>query len=767
MADVLCGWRILAGSSGSIWPDSSDKTGLLRAQSHTMNNEHSSAIDSDALQASETLKNNILNSLNAEIAVVDGTGVILAVNDQWRLFALENGIEPGKLAPNTGVGSNYFAVCGNGAEDDPADGSDASAGLRAVLDGRLASFSLDYPCDSPTQQRWFAMMVMPLVQGASSGAVITHTDITKRKQDEEKLRLAARVFSDAHEGITITNSAGIIIEVNEAFTRITGFSREEALGQNPRILQSGRQDKSFYATMWRSLIERGHWSGEIWNRRKSGEMIAEQISISAMRSSNGNTLQYVAHFTDISERIQAKAQIDSLAFYDPLTQLPNRRLLLDRLDQALQTSTRHHRNNALLFVDLDNFRTLNDTLGHLQGDLLLVQVAQRLTTCIRDSATLARLGSDEFVVMLEDLSEDLIEAATQAEWAADTILATFVADFILDHGAFHGTSSIGITLFGGQVLESSEQPLKRAELAMFQAKAAGRNMLRFFDEQMQAEVSNHASMTAELRLAVIKQQFVLYFQPQVVGAGRVTGVEALVRWQHPLRGLVSPAEFIPLAEETGLILPLGQWVLETACQTLATWALLPELAQLTLAVNVSARQFQQVGFVAGVVATLERTGARAKLLKLELTESMLVDDVESMITKMSALKARGVTFSLDDFGTGYSSLAYLKRLPLDQLKIDQGFVRNIATDANDAVIAKMVVGLAQSMGLSVIAEGVESPAQVTLLASLGCHAYQGYLFSRPLSLEALMTTLSDNAATTHQDWSSVTGKNPHVDLANV
>jgi PAS domain S-box-containing protein len=386
-----------------------------------MNNEHSSAIDSDALQASETLKNNILNSLNAEIAVVDGTGVILAVNDQWRLFALENGIEPGKLAPNTGVGSNYFAVCGNGAEDDPADGSDASAGLRAVLDGRLASFSLDYPCDSPTQQRWFAMMVMPLVQGASSGAVITHTDITKRKQDEEKLRLAARVFSDAHEGITITNSAGIIIEVNEAFTRITGFSREEALGQNPRILQSGRQDKSFYATMWRSLIEGGHWSGEIWNRRKSGEMIAEQISISAMRSSNGNTLQYVAHFTDISERIQAKAQIDSLAFYDPLTQLPNRRLLLDRLDQALQTSTRHHRNNALLFIDLDNFRTLNDTLGHLQGDLLLVQVAQRLTTCIRDSATLARLGSDEFVVMLEDLSEDLIEAATQAEWAADTI----------------------------------------------------------------------------------------------------------------------------------------------------------------------------------------------------------------------------------------------------------------------------------------------------------------------------------------------------------
>ncbi len=691
------------------------------------------------LQEVETFNNVILDSLNAEIAVVDRAGVILAVNDRWKQFAQDNGLEPGKAAPNTGVGSNYFAVCGPGSTDCAGDVLNASSGLQAVLDGRLTSFNLDYPCDSPTQQRWFAMTVMPLRQGARDGAVITHTDITKRKQAEEKLRLAARVFSDAHEGITITNAEGIIIEVNGAFTRITGYSREEAVGQNPRFLQSGHQDRAFYVAMWRSLTEQGHWVGELWNQHKNGEVIAEQISISAMRDVDGSTLQYVAHFTDISERIKAQAQIDTLAFYDPLTQLPNRRLLLDRLDQALQVSTRHPRHNALLFVDLDNFKTLNDTLGHSQGDQLLGQVAQRLKACIRGSDTLARLGSDEFVVMLENLNEDVIEAATQAEAVGVKILASFNTDFALDSGVYHGTPSIGITLFGGRTLESSEQPLKRAELAMFQAKVAGRNMLRFFDAQMQAEVSARATLEADLREAVTKQQFVLYYQPQVVGAGRITGVEALVRWQHPQRGMVSPAEFIPLAEETGLILPLGQWVLETACHQLAAWAHSPALAHLTVAVNVSARQFQQSDFVASVLATLVRTGCEPTRLKLELTESMLVDDVEAIITKMGALKVEGITFSLDDFGTGYSSLAYLKRLPLDQLKIDQGFVRHIVTDPNDAVIARMVVVLAESMGLSVIAEGVELQAQADFLAQLGCHAYQGYWFSRPLPLAALET----------------------------
>jgi diguanylate cyclase (GGDEF)-like protein/PAS domain S-box-containing protein len=534
----------------------------------------------------------------------------------------------------------------------------------------------------------------------------------------------------------ITNAGREILRVNQAFTQITGFSAEEAVGKTPHIFSSGRHDETFYAVMSQALQKEGAWAGEIWNRRKNGEIFPEWLTISAVKDDAGLISHFVAIFSDISERMNAQARIDKLAFYDPLTQLPNRRLLLDRLEQSLHMSTRHARKGALLFVDLDNFKTLNDTLGHHQGDLLLMQVAQRLKACLRDGDTVARLGSDEFVVILENLSEDDLEAATQAETVGDNILQAFQQDFTLDHGVYHATPSIGITLFGGETLENSEQPLKRAELAMFQAKAAGRNMLRFFETQMQADVSANATMEADLREAVREQQFLLHFQPQVVGTGRITGVEVLLRWQHPVRGMVSPCKFIPLAEKSGLILPIGQWVLEAACTQLAAWATQPDLAHLTMAVNVSARQFQQADFVDVVLATLARTRACPKLLKLELTESMLVDDIEAIIAKMGALKARGVSFSLDDFGTGYSSLSYLKRLPLDQLKIDQGFVKNIVSDPNDAVIAKMVVVLAESMGLSVIAEGVELQAQAEFLAHQGCHAYQGYLFSRPLPLEA-------------------------------
>lgn len=560
--------------------------------------------------------------------------------------------------------------------------------------------------------------------------------VTERKVSEEALRIAACAF-ESQQGMTITDAQRVILRVNRAFTQITGYSAEEAVGQTPRLLSSGRHDKAFYAAMTHAMENEGGWSGEIWNRRKSGEIYPEWLTISAVKNFADQTTHYVAIFSDISEHVSAQAQIAVLAFYDPLTQLPNRRMLLDRLEQALHASTRHARKNALVFVDLDNFKTLNDTQGHYQGDLLLAQVAQRLKACLRDGDTVARLGSDEFVIMLENLSEDSIDAATQAETVATNILQAFEEIFTLDQSEHRSTPSIGITLFGGNPLEGSEQPLKRAELAMFQAKAAGRNTLRFFDARMQAEVDARASLEADLREAVPRQQLALHYQPQVVGAGRVTGVEVLLRWQHPLRGMVSPAEFIPLAEETGLILPIGQWVLEQACTQLAAWAQQPGLAHLSMAVNVSARQFQQADFVEHVLATLARTGAPPRLLKLELTESMLVDNVESIIGKMGALKARGVGFALDDFGTGYSSLAYLKRLPLDQLKIDQGFVRNIVTDPNDAAIAKMVVVLAESLGLAVIAEGVELQAQADYLAHLGCHAYQGYHFSRPLTLNAL------------------------------
>lgn len=562
-------------------------------------------------------------------------------------------------------------------------------------------------------------------------------EITKRRQAEEAQRIAATAF-ESQEGMFVTDTSSVILRVNKTFTEITGYTAQEAVGQNPRLFKSGRHEKRFYEDLWRSIEQRGSWQGEIWNRRKDGEVFPEWLTITAVKDNAGLTTHYVATFTDISARKVAEEQIKRLAFYDPLTGLPNRRLLMDRLEQALAAGARHQRKGALLFVDLDNFKVLNDTLGHYQGDLLLEQVAQRLSTCIREGDTVARLGGDEFVVMLEDLSENAPEAATQAEIVGEKILATLNQIYQLGAHEHRSTPSIGITLFGEQH-EDIDQPLKRADLAMYQAKAAGRNTLRFFDPQMQAVVSVRAALESSLREAVQKKQFILHYQAQVTGQASgpsvLTGAEALVRWHDPSRGLVSPAEFIPLAEETGLILPLGAWVLETACTQLARWAGRPDMAPLTLAVNVSARQFHQANFVDQVLAVLARTGANPSRLKLELTEGLLVANVEDIIAKMTALKAVGVGFSLDDFGTGYSSLSYLKRLPLDQLKIDQGFVRDILIDPNDAAIAKMVVVLANSLGLAVIAEGVETGAQREFLAGQGCYAYQGYLFGRPMPLE--------------------------------
>ena len=444
---------------------------------------------------------------------------------------------------------------------------------------------------------------------------------------------------------------------------------------------------------------------------------------------------------EVAERKQMEEQVREMAFSDPLTGLPNRRMLMDRLEQALVTASRLGHQDALLFIDLDNFKSLNDTLGHDKGDALLRQIATRLKACVRDGDTVARLGGDEFVVMLQGLSSEPLEAAKQVHVVAAKILGVLSQTYELDGHGHHSSASIGCTLFGGLPREKLEEPLKRAELAMYQAKTAGRNTLRFFEPEMQATVNARATLEAELRQAVHSGQFVLHYQPQSEGDARLSGVEALLRWRHPRRGLVAPGEFIAVAESSGLIRVLGRWVLETACKQLAAWADRPETAHLTMAVNVSAREFKKSDFVQEVQAILAATGAKAQHLMLELTETVLVDNAHDIVIKMNTLKAAGVRFSLDDFGTGYSSLSYLKRLPLDQVKIAQDFVRDILIDPDDAAIAKMVVALAESMGLVVIAEGVETEEQRAFLASLGCHNYQGYLFSQPLPAAELETFL--------------------------
>jgi diguanylate cyclase (GGDEF)-like protein/PAS domain S-box-containing protein len=566
-------------------------------------------------------------------------------------------------------------------------------------------------------------------------ARITLADVTDRTQAEEELRIAAAAF-ESQEGMFIADANRVILRINGAFSAVTGFSAEEAVGQPTRLIKSDRHDDGFSATMWEEVNRTGAWRGEIWNRHKSGKLSQGWLTITAVLGMDGRITHYVGTLVDITQRKADEAKIEHLAFYDPLTELPNRLLLVDRLQRAVVACARSRKRGAILFVDLDDFKTLNDTQGHDLGDQLLRQVAQRLLACVRVCDTVARLGGDEFVVMLQDLSGNSREASRQAEIVGEKILASLAYPYLLAGHEHHSTGSIGGMLFGEHE-ETVDDLLKRADLAMYRAKAAGRNTLRFFDPGMQVAVTARAVLEAELRKGLRDGQLVLHYQPQVDGAGHVTGAEALARWQHPRRGLVLPSEFIPLAEETGLIEPLGRWVLESACAQLLAWSASPKTAHLTLSVNVSAREFRRPEFVAQALAVVDRAGIGPQKLVFEFTESPMLDDLDETIAKMSIMKAHGARFSLDDFGTGYSSLSYLKHLPLDQLKIDQSFVRDVVTDPNDAAIARTIMALGQSLGLAVIAEGIETVEQRDLLANAGCRAFQGYLFGRPGPVEVL------------------------------
>ncbi len=590
-----------------------------------------------------------------------------------------------------------------------------------------------------SERNWFFV----LLSTAGSILIVALSAVLLYMRESQKtetdLRIAASAF-EVQGGMLITDANSVILRANRAFSSITGYSAEEIIGQNPRLLSSGRHDTNFYAEMWASINNTGAWEGEIWNRRKNGEIYPEYLTITAVKDKNGILINYVASLTDITVSKAAADEIRNLAFYDTLTGLPNRRLLLDRLRHALTSSARSGNAGALLFIDLDNFKTLNDTLGHDIGDLLLQEAALRLTDCVREGDTVARLGGDEFVVMLKDLSAQPLEAAAQTEAVGEKILATLNQPYQLATHEYHSTSSIGATLFSDAQLEMDEL-MKQADIAMYQAKKAGRNTLRFFDPQMQDTINARADLEGELRKALENRQFNLYYQIQVDSAGRPMGAETLIRWIHPERGMVSPAQFIPLAEETGLILPIGLWVLGTACAQIKAWQQNELTRELVLAVNVSARQFRQADFVAQVQATVQHHAINPGRLKLELTEGMLLENIGEIIVTMNALKEIGVQFSLDDFGTGYSSLQYLKLLPLDQLKIDQSFVRDIAFDSSDRAIVRTIIAMAHSLGLDVIAEGVETEEQRQLLLSKGCTHFQGYLFSKPVPIaqfEALL-----------------------------
>jgi diguanylate cyclase (GGDEF)-like protein/PAS domain S-box-containing protein len=583
--------------------------------------------------------------------------------------------------------------------------------------------------------------------GMPHRVVGTLTDITARKRIEEQLRIAAVAF-ESGDAMIVTDSRGTILHVNGAFSEITGYSAADAIGKTPALMKSGRHSDDFYRTLWEAVRREGHWEGEIWNRRKDGAIFAEWLSISSVRDLTGTITHYVGTFSDISDPREKERKIVELAFYDALTGLPNRRLFMDRLWQALAASSRSRQFGAVLLLDLDHFKILNDTRGHNAGDELLNQVARRLLTALRESDSAARLGGDEFVLLLEDLGETALSAASAAEALAEKIRAAVSASTTLGDKEYRITPSIGIALFREQ-RDTVDALLRQADLALYQAKAAGRNTIRFFSPEMQAAVDARAEMEAGLRRALEQNEFELHYQPKVeLHRGCVVGAEALIRWRGKDGQLIPPDAFIPLAEENGLIVPIGAWVIEEACRQMAAWRS-SGLPPIRVAVNVSARQFQQENLALTVAQALRANDLEPQWLELELTESAVMGSPEKAAAALQELKNIGVRISLDDFGTGYSSLGQLKRFPIDSLKIDRSFVRDISTDPDDAAIATMIIGLAHSLKQTVVAEGVETEAQLKFLQSQHCDEMQGYFFSRPLPPEQF-TSLLRNHRHLHQ-----------------
>jgi diguanylate cyclase (GGDEF)-like protein/PAS domain S-box-containing protein len=665
----------------------------------------------------------IIDNLFAYVALLDTNGVVLEVN--------KAPLERAGFRREEVIGQLFYDAPWWSYRQEVRDRIIRS--IECAKRGETDRFEIDAKMGDHFQSLDFMISPVHDELGKVVGLIPSAVDISFRKQIEADLKIAATAFQ-SKVGILVTDANNKILRANQAYLDTVGYAEAEVVDQNPSLFKSGKHSEEFYAAMWKTIHETGSWEGEIWDRRKDGRLFAKWISITAIKNEAGILTNFVSTQADITARKLAEEEVKRMALHDALTDLPNRRLLMDRLQQAITSFSRTGKEGALLFIDLDNFKTLNDTLGHHVGDLLLIQVAQRLKASVREGDTVARLGGDEFVVMLEDLSQNDVEAAAQAKMAGVKILAALNQPYQLAEHEYRSTPSIGVTLLNDQH-HSIDEMLKEADIAMYQAKQSGRNALRFFDPKMQEAIHSRVSLEKELLKAIEKGEFQLHYQTQVNGARHTQGAEALIRWRHPTRGLLAPVHFIPLAEESGLILPIGLWVIEAACAQLKLWQDNDRTRTLTLAVNISAKQVHQEDFVSQVKAIVERHSINPNLFKLELTESMLVENVEATIAKIHELKTFGVQFSLDDFGTGYSSLQYLKKMPMDQLKIDQSFVRDLEVDHHDRTIVRTIIAIAQSLELNVIAEGVETEQQLHILSRKGCEHYQGYFFGKPMPIE--------------------------------
>ncbi|TVR64994.1 MAG: EAL domain-containing protein [Candidatus Competibacteraceae bacterium] len=554
------------------------------------------------------------------------------------------------------------------------------------------------------------------------GLISAILDITERKRHEERLRLADTVFQTAADAIVVTDAQGVIKSVNPAFTTLTGYSPAEAIGETPRLLKSERHDDQFYTDLWRTLTETGQWTGEIWQRHKNGPTFPTWESIEAVRDADGRILEYVAFFSDISQRKLAEQEIFFRANFDPLTGLPNRSLLHERVDQSIKQARRMGRRMGLLFLDLDRFKQVNDTLGHVVGDALLCQVAERLQECVRETDTVARYSGDEFVLVLPEVAH-----ARDACAVAEKVIERIAEPFALNGATVRIGVSIGVALYPGHGQDQAAL-LRHADLAMYQAKAAGRNTYRQYETLMTDQVVKQMSLETDLRLALLNQELAVHYQPILdLESGALAGAEALIRWPHPQRGMVPPSEFIPLAEDTGLIREIGAWVLERVCQTLGEWDRIG--LRVPISVNLSSHQILRGLTVEAVEDLLRRYSLRSELLAFELTESVLLSNTIQAQQWLEAIRRLGIRVDIDDFGTGYSSLAYLKRFPVNRIKIDRAFVRDMVSNPNDRALVEAMLAMAHSLDLDVVAEGIEDEEQLTLLRRLGCEYAQGFYFS--------------------------------------
>lgn len=591
--------------------------------------------------------------------------------------------------------------------------TDIDPDLLASIIGMLTSLSLLLAIITPMMLKYREM----------SNELLKH---------EESLRIAATAFQ-THEAIMITDAKANIVRVNDAFTQITGFSEHDVLGKNPRLLSSGKHGTHFYQTIWQSIVDTGNWSGEIWNRRKNGDLFPEWQTISAVRDNQGIITHYVSFFSDITDFKNSKKQVEELAYYDSLTNLPNRRLLYTHLAQELNNAKNNQRIGALLFMDLDRFKNINDSLGHSVGDALLIEVAERLKSSVNEHTTAIRLGGDEFIVLLAAQNDTLPHLEEHICQLADNIINQINQPYLIAEHELYISTSIGITLYTDDD-DSVDLILKRADTAMYYAKDAGRNTYRFYQQRMQEIADARLNLEKNLRKALERNEFSIEYQPQSSFTGKIIGAEALIRWQQAEQGDISPNVFIPIAEETGLIIDIGNWVIKTVCQQINQW----DKENITVAhvsINISPKQFHRADFVSSILQMVKQYDIKPDRLLLEITEGVFLENIEDALIKMNALREQGFSFSIDDFGTGYSSLSYLSRLPFDQLKIDQSFVNNLMNNHHNIAIVQAIIVMADGLKLNLIAEGVETNKQLNFLSEYGCHYFQGYYFSRPLTVE--------------------------------